>query len=85
MVSKSPRIDRLTVGSSPTTAIPRLALLVGSLAFAFTACAGSSSNNGTGGSNSSGGNSNGGSNSSIGNTGSIEINGVIYTLPVDAP
>src|SRR5450631_2926058 len=62
MFSKSPRIDRLTVGSRPTTAIPRLALLAGSLALAFTACAGSSNNNGAGGSNSSGGNSSGGSN-----------------------
>jgi hypothetical protein len=63
MLSKSFRIDRPTVGSSPTTAIPRLALLAGSLALAFTACAGSSStNNGAGGSNNSGGSSNGGSN-----------------------
>jgi hypothetical protein len=66
MLSKSLRIDRPTVGSSPTTAIPRLALLVGSLAFA--ACAGSSTtNNGTGGSSQNGGSNAGGSNQNGGN------------------
>ena len=69
MFSKSPRIDRLTVGSSPTTAIPRLALLAGSLALAFTACAGSSNNSGSGGSNSSGGNSSSGGSSGSGSGG----------------
>jgi len=69
MFSKSSRIDRLTVGSSPTTAIPRLALLAGSLALAFTACAGSSNNSGSGGSNSSGGNSSSGGSSGSGSGG----------------
>ena len=75
MFSKSLRIDRLTVGSRPTTAIPRLALLAGSLALAFTACAGSSSNNGAGGSNSSGGNSSGGSNAGGSGSGGTSAKG----------